>query len=216
MIEINSWLNDLVDRLSDVFSNRIWFVGLQGSYARGEATENSDIDVVVILDALTINDINNYNDILDSLPHSDLTCGFLSGIEELQHWDPSDLFHFYHDTKPIKGSLDILFPLITNEAIDRAIKSGMCNIYHGCIHNMLYEKSEEQLIGLYKYASYIIQMMCYRKLGKYISKLSDLINAVSSEERTIIDTFTCMKNGEIVDLSAMSEIIFNWSKKHIR
>lgn len=216
MIEINSWLNDLVDRLSDVFSNRIWFVGLQGSYARGEATENSDIDVVVILDALTINDINTYNDILDSLPHRDLTCGFISGIEELQHWDPSDLFHFYHDTKPIKGSLDILFPLITDEAIDRAIKSGMCNIYHGCIHNMLYEKSEEQLIGLYKYASFIIQMMCYRELGRYISKLSDLSNSASNEERIIIDTFIDIKNGEKVDFSAMSEIIFNWAKKHIK
>ena len=43
--------------LAQTFPGRLWFVGLQGSRARGEATAESDIDVVVVLDALAAEDI---------------------------------------------------------------------------------------------------------------------------------------------------------------
>lgn len=67
--------------MNKTFENRIWFVGLQGSYARGEATESSDIDVVVILDELAANDIYKYSEMLDTLPYRERICGFLSGKE---------------------------------------------------------------------------------------------------------------------------------------
>ncbi|MBQ4547215.1 MAG: nucleotidyltransferase domain-containing protein, partial [Oscillospiraceae bacterium] len=50
MIDITAWMNDFLLKLNKIFANRVWFVGLQGSYGRGEATETSDIDIVVILD----------------------------------------------------------------------------------------------------------------------------------------------------------------------
>ena len=62
MIDINGWMNDFLQKLNDVFVNRVWFVGLQGSYSRGEATETSDIDVVVIFDELSASDIQTYQD----------------------------------------------------------------------------------------------------------------------------------------------------------
>ena len=49
MVDITAWMNDFLQNLNHTFENRVWFVGLQGSFARGEATETSDIDVVVIL-----------------------------------------------------------------------------------------------------------------------------------------------------------------------
>ena len=61
MIEINTWMNEFLSTINDAFGDRVWFVGLQGSYGRGEATETSDIDVVVILDELSITDIHKYN-----------------------------------------------------------------------------------------------------------------------------------------------------------
>ena len=79
MIDINCWVDTFLQRLNDTFSQRIWFVGLQGSYAREEATESSDIDIVVILDELSASDIITYNSMLDTLPNRDLICGFLSG-----------------------------------------------------------------------------------------------------------------------------------------
>ena len=137
MVNLSTWLHTFLSALEKVFPNRVWFVGLQGSYARGEATETSDIDIVVILDELSYDDIQSYDNMLNTLPHRNLLCGFISGKAELLNWEPSDLFQFYHDTISIKGSLDELLVQIDKNAVCKAIKSGVCNIYHGCVHNML-------------------------------------------------------------------------------
>ena len=216
MIDINVWLNDFLQKLNDVFASRVWFVGLQGSYGRGEATETSDIDVVVILDELNASDIYTYNNMLDTLPHRELICGFVSGKNEIMNWEPSDLFQFYHDTTPIKGSLDNLLPLIDHAAIERAIKMGACNIYHGCVHNMLHEKSEEILKGLYKAASFVVQAIVFRQTGNYLKHQSQLLHVASTEEQMIIETFLKYKNGETVDFSEASRMLFEWSKKWIK
>lgn len=212
MIDISSWLDNFTETLNNTFADRVWFVGLQGSYGRGEATESSDIDIVVILDELNAEDINRYNSMLDTLPQRELVCGFLSGKEELLSWEPSDLFQFYHDTKPIKGTLDALLPLLDSAAVDRAIKIGACNIYHGCVHNMLYEKSYEILKGLYKSASFVAQAISFKETGKYTSRQSELLEAVSPENASIIKTFLWLKNGGAVDFDRMSEELFGWTK----
>lgn len=213
MIEITTWTNKFLQALNENFGERVWFVGLQGSYARNEATETSDIDMVVILDELSATDIKVYNTMLDALPHRELICGFLSGKRELLNWDTSDLFQFYYDTKAIKGSLDELLPLIDKDAVNKAIKTGVCNIYHSCVHNMLYEKSEDVLRGLYKSASFVIQAIYFRETGKYISRQNDLYKVISSDENVIIDTFMNFKNGGKVDFQKMSEILFTWCQK---
>ena len=215
MIEISSWMDKFIQALEESFGKRVWFVGLQGSYGRGEATETSDIDVVVIFDELTEQDIQSYNAMLDTLPNRELICGFVSGKEEILNWEASDLFQFYHDTTPIKGSLDELLALIDDTVIDRAIKIGACNIYHGCVHNMLHEKSEEILKGLYKSASFVVQAICYQETGCYIKSQKDLLDKVSSGERCIVENFLNLKNGGTVDFQEMSNTLFAWSKKWI-
>ncbi len=215
MIDITVWINQFLQTINEIFGNRVWFVGLQGSYSRGEAKETSDIDIVVILDELSVADIHTYNTMLDSLPHRELICGFLSGKEDILNWEPSDLFQFYHDTTPIKGDLDELLSLIDDTAVDRAIKIGVCNIFHSCVHNMLYEKSEEILKGLYKSASFVVQAICFKQTGKYISRQKDLLSIVSSDERVIIETFLSLRNDGMIDFYKMSEVLFIWAKKWI-
>ena len=216
MIDINTWTNDFLQKLNEFFASRVWFVGLQGSYGRGEATETSDIDVVVILDELSAVDIQSYQEMLDTLPHRELICGFLSGKDEILNWEPSDLFQFYHDTTPLKGSLDDLLPLIDQTAIERAIKISACNIYHGCVHNMLHEKSEEILKGLYKGASFVVQAILFKQTGNYIKHQSQVLQVTSVEERMITETFLKYKRGEAVDFNEASRILFDWSKKWIK
>lgn len=215
MVEITAWMDQFVQTLSSAFGERVWFVGLQGSYGRGEATEASDIDTVVILDTLSPADIETYKAMLDTLSPRELLCGFLSGKEELLNWEPADLFQFYYDTTPIKGSLDALLPLLDSAAVDKAIKIGACNIYHGCVHNMLHEKNEDMLKALYKAASFVVQAVCFRKTGKYIRRQADLIGIVSAEEQAITEIFLKLKNGGAVDFETMSNILFDWSKKKI-
>ena len=215
MIEITTWMDGFLKALNKDFGSRVWFVGLQGSYGRGEATETSDIDVVVILDELSASDIQRYNAMLDTLPHRELICGFLSGKEELFCWEPSDLLQFYYDTMPLKGSLDELLPLLDRATIERAVKIGACNIYHGCVHNMLHEKSEDALKGLYKAASFVVQAVALRQTGKYVKQKRDLLNVVSSDEKIIVENLLKIKDGCDFDFDNMSETLFSWSKKII-
>ena len=215
MVDINSWLEEFLQKLNETFKSRVWFVGLQGSYGRGEATETSDIDVVVILNELTVSDIQTYNDMLDTLPHRELICGFVSGKDEIMNWEPADLFQFYNDTTPINGSLDELLPKIDSVALDRAIKIGACNIYHGCVHNMLHTKNEDILKGLYKAASFVVQAIVFKQTGDYIKHQNQLLQESLPEERIVLETFLRYKNGETVDFNSASEILFEWSKKWI-
>ena len=215
MIDITVWTNKFIQVLDKTFGDRVWFAGLQGSYGRNEATETSDIDLVVILDELSPEDIQTYNSMLDSLPQRELICGFLAGKNELLSWEPSDLFQFCHDTVPIKGSLDALLSAIDSSAVDRAIRIGVCNIYHGCVHNMLYEKSEDILRGLYKSASFVIQAIIYKQTENYIRQQKDLHQKASSDEKVIVETFLTLKSGGKADFEKMSEILFLWAKKWI-
>ena len=216
MVDITDWMNEFLQKLNHTFENRVWFVGLQGSYGRGEATETSDIDVVVILDELSAMDIQTYNKMLDTLPHRELICGFLSGKDDIMNWEPSDLFQFCYDTTPIKGSLDEVMAVVDENAVNRAIKIGACNIFHGCIHNMLHEKSEDILRGLYKSASFVVQAIVFKQTGKYISHQKDMLKIVSPDERVIVETFLNLKNGGAVEFNTMSEMLFIWAKKWIK
>ena len=215
MIDITAWMQNFLQTLNETFANRVWFVGLQGSYGRGEATETSDIDIVVILDELSAMDIQTYNTMLDTIAHRELICGFISGTNEIMNWEPSDLFQFCYDTTPIKGSLDEVLALIDERAVNRAIKIGACNIFHGCVHNMLHEKSKDILRGLYKSASFVVQAIAFKQTGNYISHQKELLKVVSSDERAIVETFMNLKNGGAVEFDLMSETLFTWAKKWI-
>ena len=215
MVDITAWMKDFLQTLNETFANRVWFVGLQGSYGRGEATETSDIDIVVILDELSARDIQTYNDMLDTLYHRELICGFLSGKNEIMNWESSELFQFCHDTTPIKGSLEEVLAVVDESAVNRAIKIGACNIYHGCVHNMLHEKNEDILRGLYKSASFVVQAIVFKQIGKYIIHQKDLLQVVSSNEQVIVETFMNLKNGGTVDFDLMSETLFASAKKWI-
>ncbi|MDE6762091.1 MAG: nucleotidyltransferase domain-containing protein [Oscillospiraceae bacterium] len=215
MIEIKKWIDNFSEVLQKTFGTHVWFVGLQGSYGRGEATEASDIDLVVILDEVSPEDIRAYSKMLDGLPNRDLVCGFFSGRDELLMWEPSDLFQFFYDTTSIQGSLDELLQYIDKSAVDRSVRIGACNIYHACVHNMLYEKSEDILRGLYKSASFTVQAVWFRQTGRYVRLQKELLDIAAPDEREIVGTFLHLKNGGAADFEKMSDMLFLWLKKLI-
>ena len=216
MIDMKDWTDKFLTALDRCFGDRVWFVGLQGSRGRGEATETSDIDMVVILDELRAEDITAYSAMLDRLPHRELSCGFLGGREEICAWEPSDLFQLYFDTTPLRGSLAELLPLLDDSAVERAIRIGACNIYHGCVHNMVHGKNEEVLRGLYKGASFVAQAIAYRQTGRYYQHQRDLVEILSTNDQQVVDTFLKLKNGGAVDFDEMSRTLFEWAGGLIR
>ena len=59
---------------------------MQGSYNRGEATPKSDIDLIVILETITFENLKTYKNIINSMPYKEKACGFISGKKEIQNW----------------------------------------------------------------------------------------------------------------------------------
>ena len=215
MIDIKNWIAEFTNKVEQTFSDRVWFIGLQGSYGREEATDTSDIDVVVILDELRMNDLKTYRDMLDTLQNRQLICGFISGKDELLNWEASDLFQFYHDTTPIKGTLDRLLEKIDKHVVKRAIRIGACNIFHACVHNFVHEKSDDILRSLYKSAVFVLQAVWFYETGKYIKSKAELQNAINPPSAVLTNAQE-LKNGASVKFEEMSELLLNWATALIR
>ena len=204
MIDIDSWLKLFTERAEQNFPGRLHFLGLQGSYARGEAKDTSDIDIVVILDKFTADDLQKYRLMLDTLPEREKICGFVSGLDEILNWEPSDLFQFCYDTVPIIGNLDELFALIDTASVKRTVKIGACNIYHACVHNFLHEMDANILASLYKSAAFVIQAMYFLRTGHYVRKHSELSGLVTPDERRIL-------THKISEFDTSSRELFDWA-----
>lgn len=215
-MNIEKWMAEYCRRIKEAFGDRIRFIGLQGSRARGEANEQSDIDVVCVLDVLTVDDIMRYREALDGIEKRELVCGFLSGWNELQHWDTADLFMFLNDTLPFEGSLEALRDKIDAASVERAARSGAGNIYHGCVHNMVHARDGEVLRSLYKAAAFVLRALAYLRTGKFAHKNNDLLNLLDSEDREILQTLVELKNGAGIDFDEMSEKLFSWSQNHLK
>ena len=218
-INIDSWIYEYQKAIENKFGNRVWFIGLQGSYGRGEATEQSDIDVVLILDKVTVEDLKVHSDISDTLPERSKACGFISGKEELLAWEPSDLFQFYYDTVPIIGSLDILLKYIQREDIIRAIHIGVCNAYHMCVHNLVHEKSLDILKAIYKSAAFILQAIAFNQTGKYEKHKYKLQSLLKREDQIILQTGIELKEKDKIsqeEFDKLSELMLNWTSKWIQ
>lgn len=209
MFNLQHWLDDYVSAVDAAFGARIEFIGLQGSYARGEEREDSDIDVVLILDKLTLEDLTLYREAIANLPQRQLMCGFVSGIAELKAWDRADLFQFYHDTKAIYGDLDFLAPLIKTDDIKRAVHLAACNIYHACVHNFVHEESAETLKGLYKAAAFALQARYYLQSGVYVSRKSALLPLLAGQDYEVLTCLAQQQTG--VDLAKDTALLLEWS-----
>ena len=83
MQNITQYIEDMITDLRTSFGERLLYVGLQGSYLRGEAHDGSDLDLMVVIDALTKDDLDLYRACLESRGNDIPSCGFLCGSQFL-------------------------------------------------------------------------------------------------------------------------------------
>lgn len=194
-MEIWGWMRALKDKAEDTFGSRLVCLGLQGSYGRGEATETSDIDVVLILDTVSMEDLQKYREILKWLPHREKVCGFVSGRGELEKWDRADLFQFCWDTHVILGSLDFVKKLLSDEDARRAVHVGACNLYHAVVHTAMHRPDVQEMANLYKSAFFLIRTYCYAENGVYINTHRELAECLSGEQRQLVYDAMALRDG---------------------
>ena len=215
---IDDWMKLFQTKLVGLFASRLKFLGLQGSFGRGEQTATSDIDVVVILDEVRFADLQAYRKLLRSMEHSEQICGFVAGEGELRNWEKSDLLQLVLDTKPVIGSFEDLYMLFSDKDIQRAVLTGACNLYHACSHNYLHARSSEVLMGLYKTARFTVRMKHFLDTGNYIASMNNLVDSVAaSDDRKILQTanvIDCDCNDEAFD--EYSCVLLQWASEVIR
>ncbi len=217
MIDIELWMKKFTAKLQSDFGEKLEFVGLQGSYGREEASESSDIDVVVIFSKLAMSDLEKYKKLISEMPFREKICGFISGREELVNWDKADLFQFYHDTTPYLGSIDHLLPLIKRCDVKRAILLGACNIYHMCSHNFLHEYDMQILRSLYKTSFFVMLAKHFYETGNFVKKKSVLMPLLSEEESKLLEAISLFSAPALDSdrFKELSENMLLWSGRII-
>lgn len=217
MIDIDQWMKHYQDAVRNLFGSRVLLIGLQGSYGRNEAHETSDIDVVLILDAVSLHDLTQYKQVIEALPDRPLICGFVSGREELAGWYKSDLFQFYYDTIPYYGSLDDIIPVPAAADARAAVLMGACNLYHMCSHNYLHGGDMETLKGLYKSAFFVLQAKHFAETGDYVKSHSALKDLLTGMDLSVLRAAEQVKTAELSQaaLERYSELLLQWTRQLI-
>ncbi len=187
MIELNVWLEQYRKTVEEVFGTRIVCIGLQGSYGRGEANPESDLDMVLILDTLSMDDLRLYHRAAERLPERDKLCGFVCGKAELLAWDKADALSLYQDTMPIVGDLEFLRPLFTAEDLIRNILTAACGLYHACCHHFLFGHSKTFLYDMRKPVFFLLRSEYEYRTGQRVCRREELWTKLDTERRFLLE-----------------------------
>ena len=172
------------------FGERLLYVGLQGSWLRGEAHENSDIDIMVILDGFSVRDMDTYRSILKRIGFYEKSCGFICGKEEMKRWNPLEVCQLHQTTKDLVGVLTDYLPAATREDEINYVSLSLGNLYHELCHRYIHadrDKNAAKFRGTCKSVFYLIQNLHFLESGHFILNRKDLKEAVAKEDRIILE-----------------------------
>lgn len=209
-LDVYEWMDALIRKLQDAFGARLRFVGLQGSRARGEARDDSDIDAVVVLDGLCSSDLEKYRAVVGTLTHADIACGFIGSTDVLANWSRYDVFNLVMDTKPLFGSLDFINTDFTPNDARQAAKAGACEIYHALGHTITFEPGllAQVTEGCIKSSFFVMRALQYSRTGDYPASRSRMRTLASPDEASFLDAYDA--KGDF-DAKALSRTLFAWA-----
>ena len=189
MINVGAWMTELLPQLQQAFGERLRYVGLQGSYRRGEATENSDIDVVVLLNAVALDDLDTYRAIVRAMPEGQKACGFFSSVGDLLNWPRHELFAFQKDTVDYWGKLEDFIPAISVRDAAESARIGASGLLHMLTHSYLYAAVDDRPMILqqaYKAAFFVMLVQHCVETGMYCRTKSQLLSRLEGKDKEIL------------------------------
>ena len=216
MIDVEIYMQRLILLLQNHFGERLVYVGLQGSYLRGEATPNSDLDVMVVLDGLSVLDLDNYRLIIESLECFDRSCGFVCSREDLLHWNRLEICNLLYSTKDYYGILKDLVPEYSQDDIRSFVKVSINNLYHEICHRYVHgerHNSMAALPGIYKSVFFILQNLYYLTSGTFISSKRELLERLTGKNRDVLERSIGYGNGNTYDFAESFMLLFTWCQE---
>ena len=213
MFDLDSFLNALILSCRAAFGERLLYVGLHGSWLRGEAHENSDIDVMVILDRFSVQDMDRYREILKKIGFYEKSCGFICGREEMAHWNPLEICQLRHTTKDLFSALADYLPSATREDEVNYVKLSLGNLYHELCHRYIHADRDKNVVkfrGTCKGVFFLMQNLHYLESGRFILTKGELKKAVSAEDRRVLEL---AELPDEFDFDQAFSVLFAWCQK---
>ena len=213
MFRIDEYIDELIDLLKNVFDERLVYIGLQGSYLRNEETKNSDIDIMAVIDNISVEDLQTYQKALVSVGNFDKSCGFICGKADLEHWNPLEICHLLNTTKDYYGELKNLVPSYTMEDERNYVKLSLNNLYHEICHRYVHAGREYNISKLpitCKSIFFIMQHLYYLSSGNFIPTKRELLACVQDEDKTVLELSIALQNYMDYDFDEAFLILFNW------
>ena len=212
MIGIDSYLDHLIAECRFAFGENLLYVGLQGSYYRGEANENSDIDIMLVLDRLTVEDMRTYQTILKKLGSYEKSCGFICGREELARWNPMEVCQLRYTTKDLFGTLSDYLPVASRIDEINYVKLSLGNLYHELCHRYIHadcEKNRMRFRAACKSIFFLLQNLIYLETGQFAVTKKELKSLASEEDCSVL-MMTDLPDG--YDFEKAFSRAFSWMK----
>lgn len=219
MLNAEKYVSHLIALLRQKYGTRLLYVGLQGSYLRNEATENSDIDIMVVVDGLSVADLDGYREAILSMGDHEKSCGFICGKADLAHWNPLEICHLLHSTKDYYGILGDLVPPYSEENVRDFVKLSVNDLYHEICHRYLHSDREQNLTQLpdtYRSVFFILQNLFYLEKGVFVRTKSELLILLSGQDRRVLETALKLARGEPYDFEEAFSLLFSWCQETMR
>lgn len=213
MFQIESYIEDLLQLLKTSFGERLVYVGLQGSYLRNEQNENSDIDIMAVIDHMTVSDLDSYKEAIMRVGYYEKSCGFICGKDDLAAWNPLEACHLLHTTKDIYGTLSELLPKYTLEDEKNFIKLSIGNLYHELCHRYIHADREKNIIklpGTCKALFFILQNRMFLEQGVFYAAKAELCDHLNGQDREVFALLLKYQNGQEVDFDVAFSLLFSW------
>jgi predicted nucleotidyltransferase len=223
--EVDQWLADFLAKLKERFSKRLVFVAHHGSWGRGEAREESDIDCMVVVDHIDDADLAAFRDIVSSMPDAEkLGSGILMSVSELKQTPRSYLVQFFHGRKVLYGSIEGIIEPPTSEDLIGDIRIKADDNLHAARHYLLFPHDLPVVVHKLKYhfknCFYALQSWHLLTQGKFIATKNETLERLEDPHdkevvRVARDWFKLTD-----DLTARSryyiELLERWSRGMFR
>lgn len=211
MFQIEAYTQELLKLLKDIFGERLVYLGLQGSYLRNEQHENSDIDIMAVIDKLTVSDLDSYRNAVIKIGYYERSCGFICGKDELANWNPLEACQLLNTTKDIYGSLSEYLPYYTEEDERNYIKVSVGNLYHELCHRYVHSSRENSIAKLpvtYKSVFFILQNLYFVEKGTFYNSKKELLGCLEGQDRDVLAMSLNMQSG--LDFDHAFNLLLSW------
>ena len=218
MFDTDAYLQELTDAMKREFGERLLYVGLQGSYLRGEATENSDLDVMVLIDRLSVQDLSVYRAIIAGMENYEKSCGFICGRDEFLKWNPLELCHVQHSTRDYYGKLADLIPGYEKQDVFNYIKISLGNLYHEICHRYVHADRDRNVLELpmtCKGVFFILQNLYFLRTGVFYQTRKEMMRMLEDEDREIMDLSLAISASQAYNFEQAFEKLFLWCQRKL-